>query len=329
MILVVGGTGELGTAVVRNLLTQGRDVAVMTRSAGSADRARRMGAVPVTGDLRDPTSLAGICNGVDAVVATANTIVPGRGERAVPGALKAGYEELARQAQCAGVRRLVFVSVPRTVIGQGAAEFDDKREVEEILLRHGTPTTVIRPSLFMQSWLPAVGSRLALAGAEHATLERGFWLARFVGATTHRSLDRFSVALVPGDGRARHSFVGVGEVAEAVAASIDLAGRHDELDVGGPEALSWREVASIHAEVLGKRAVMMRTPTSPLRLGSWLLRPLSPAAASLLAVQRVVARVSTGCSPDTTMSLLGRPPTSVREFLDARLADRSYDGVEL
>jgi uncharacterized protein YbjT (DUF2867 family) len=329
MILVAGGTGELGTAVVRNLLAQGRDVAVMTRSRASVERAEGIGGSTVAGDLSDPASLAGICDGVDAVVATANTIVPGRGERVRRGELTSGYAELARQAEMAGVRRIVFVSVPRSVFGHGAAEFEEKEEVEQILRGHRTPTTVIRPSLFMQSWLPAVGSRLALVGAEQPTLERGFWLARLVGTTMHRSLDRFGVALVPGDGEARHSFVDVGDVAEVVAASVERTGSRDELDVGGPEQLTWRQVAAIHAEVLGKRTLTLRTPTSALRLGSALLRPLSPPAANLLAVQRVVARVSTGCSPDPTLSLLGRTPTSVRDFLCARVADRpTYEGVE-
>jgi uncharacterized protein YbjT (DUF2867 family) len=329
VILVVGGTGELGTAVVRNLLIQGRDVAVLTRSPVSADRARRIGAVSVAGDLSDPASLAGVCDGVDAVVATANSIVPVRGERVRRGELTAGYAELARQAELADVRRLVFVSVPRSVFGHGAAEFDEKEDVEQIFQGHRTPTTVIRPSLFMQSWLPAVGSRLAVVGAEQPTVERGFWLARLVGATMHRSLDRFGVALVPGDGRTRHSFVDVGDVAEVVAASVDLTGPHDELDVGGPEELSWREVAAIHGEVLGKRPLTVRTPTSALRLGSGLLRRVSPPAANLLAAQRVMARVSTGCAPDTAASLLGRAPTSVREFLLARLAKRvAFEGVE-
>ncbi|HET6167338.1 MAG TPA: NmrA family NAD(P)-binding protein [Marmoricola sp.] len=329
MIVVAGGTGELGTAVVRRLLAQGRDVAVIARSPASADRAERIGASTLAGDLRDPDSLAGICDGVDAVVATANSIVPVRGERVRSGALTAGYAELARQAEMAGVRRLVFVSVPRSVFGHGAAEFDEKQEVEQILQRHRTPTTVIRPSLFMQSWLPAVGSRLAVVGAEHPTVERGFWLARLVGATMHRSLDRFGVALVPGAGMIRHSFVDVGDVAEVVAASVDLTGPHDELDVGGPEQLSWREIAAIHGEVLGKRTLTMRTPTSALRLGSALLRPVSPPAANLLAAQRVMARVSTGCSPDTAASLLGRAPTSVRDFLLARVAERAtFAGVE-
>jgi uncharacterized protein YbjT (DUF2867 family) len=328
VILVVGGTGELGSAVVRRLVERGRQVAVLVRPRTGPLPDVPHGVPLVRGDLSDPTSLAGVCEGVEAVVATANTIVPRGGERVGVDALTEGYAELARQAERSGVGRLVFVSVPRSVMGRGATEFDEKQHVEQVLLDSRTPTTVVRPSLFMQSWLPAVGSRLALEGAQGPTLDRGFWLTRVVGATTHRSLDRLGVALLPGRGTARHSFVDLEDVAGVVAAAVDLPGPDREIEVGGPEAITWREVAAAHAAVLGLTDRAVRTPTAPMAVAARVLRPFSPAAANLLAVQHLVARVSTPCSPETTTALLGRPPVSVPDFLAARLAARrASEGV--
>ena len=322
MILVVGGTGELGSAVVRILRARGKDVAVLVRPSTKVTSLALHGARLVTGDLADPASLGGVCDGVDAVIATANTIVPRRGEHVRTGALRAGYVELARQAHDSGVRRFVLVSVPTDVLGRGAPEFDEKREVEDALRRTGVPLTVLRPSLFMQSWLPAVGSRLALEGAEQPTLDRGFWLTRIVGATLHRSLDRFGFAVVPGDGSARHSFVDLGDVAEAVAATVDIPEVGHDLEIGGA-AMSWRDVAAAHAEVLGVPLKVLRVPTTPMRLAGRAFAPFSPAGANLLVVQDLVARVSTECSADTATGLIGRPPTTVHQFLTARLSARS------
>lgn len=322
MILVVGGTGELGSAVVRRLTERGRQVTVMVRPRTERRPGALHGAGLVRGDLSEPASLHGICDGVEAIVATANTIVPRRGERVGPDALTAGYAELARQADRSGVGRIIFVSVPKEVMGRGASEFDDKQHVEQVLLDARTPTTVVRPSLFMQSWLPAVGSRLALEGAERSTLDRGFWLTRLVGATLHRSVDRFGVALVPGRGSVRHSFVDLGDVAGVVAAAVDLPGDDLEIEVGGPEAITWQEVAAAHAAVLGLPVRVVRTPTAPMGVAARALRPLSPTAANLLATQHVLARVGTACSPETTAALLGRPPVSVPDFLASRLAAR-------
>lgn len=322
VILVVGGTGELGSAVVRILQARGQDVAVMVRPSTAVGPAGLYCARLVRGDLADPASLRGVCEGMDAVIATANSIVPRRGERVRAGALVAGYAELARQARLSGVRRFVFVSVPKSVMGHGAAEFDEKRRVEDALHRYGAPLTVVRPSLFMQSWLPAVGSRLALEGAERPTLDRGFWLTRLVGATMHRSLDRFGLAVVPGDGSTRHSFVDLDDVGEAVAATLDLAEGSHELEIGG-RAMSWRDVAAVHAHVLGLPLRVLRAPTGPMRLGGRAMRPFSPAGANLLIAQDLLARVNTTCPTDTATRLLGRPPTSVQQFLTEKLATRA------
>lgn len=323
MILVVGGTGELGSAVVRRLLERGDDVGVLVRPGSDVDTSALVGVRIVRGDLTDPDGLAGCCLGVDAIVATASSIVPRRGERVRAGALTAGYAELSRQADLGGVGRIVFVSVPRSLMGRGASEFAEKAAVEAVLQARRTPTTVVRPSLFMQSWLPAVGSRLALEGAVRPTLDRGFWLTRLVGATLHRTLDRWGVALVPGAGSTRHSFVDLDDVAGVVAAATARGGGHDEIDVGGPDALSWKDVARIHADVLGVPARTLRTPTAPMRLLAHAVRPFSPAGANLLAAQDVLARFGSVCSPDATAELLGRAPVSVTEFLTERLARRS------
>ena len=57
MILVVGGTGTLGTRLVRLLVDQGQDVRVLTRDpARAADLPDTVQAM--TGDLRDPAAIA-------------------------------------------------------------------------------------------------------------------------------------------------------------------------------------------------------------------------------------------------------------------------------
>src|SRR5215207_8959793 len=111
MILVVGATGQLGSLVVRTLREQGRPVRALVRSPDRAGPVSGIGAELVPGDLRDPTSLAAALDGVEAVVATANSIAPSHREDS-PGALAVGYTELISRAADAGVRRFVLASVP-------------------------------------------------------------------------------------------------------------------------------------------------------------------------------------------------------------------------
>ncbi len=316
MILVVGGTGQLGFAAVRALRDGGTDVTVLARPSTDTTVVEGTGARMIRGDLRAPDGFGAACAGVETIIATANSIVPRRGERADASALIAGYAALGRAARRAGVHRFLFVSVPTEFMGRGAAEFDEKARIEAALRADGPPLTVVRASLFMESWLPAVGSRLALRGSEQATLDRGFWLARLVGATMQRTLDRFGVALLPGDGRAGHAFVAVGDVAGVLAAA---AGTPDDLPaeilVGGPETLSWRDVAALHGAVLKRRVRPLRLPVAPLRWASALARRGSPVAANLLATQALLAGVQEHYPAADAQRFLGRPPISVEEFL--------------
>jgi uncharacterized protein len=53
-IFVTGAAGFIGTALVRVLLARGHEVYGLTPSAAAAHHVRRLGAVPVMGDLLDP-----------------------------------------------------------------------------------------------------------------------------------------------------------------------------------------------------------------------------------------------------------------------------------
>lgn len=321
MILVVGATGEVGSAVVRELRSRGVDVAGLVRPTTDATVVESTGALVRRGDLLDVDSLRAAVAGVDTIVATANAIVPRRGERPDFRAIWRGYEELGRLARDAGVGRLILLSVPRSVMGRGAVEFDVRDGVEERMRSDGPPLTIARASLFMESWLPAVGSRLPVRGGRQSTLDRGFWLARLAGATTQSTVDRFGIALLPGAGTARHSFIAVQDVAAALAAAAlapdDLP---DELHLGGPEPVSWSEVVAIYERVLDKRLRTVRQPTSVFGALSHLSRRVSEPAAHLLAVQRLVGISDTDYPPDDARRLLGREPVSVETFLRERLA---------
>jgi uncharacterized protein YbjT (DUF2867 family) len=319
-ILVVGATGQLGFAVVRRLRELDAEVTALVRPSTDPATVAATGTRIVPGDLRDPGSLGSACEGVDTVIATANTIVPRRGERADFDAIARGYEALGRAARAAGVARLLFVSVPREFIGRGALDFDAKGRVEDRLRAEGPPVTVVRSSPFMELWLPWLGSRLPLRGVQQATIKRGFWLARLADATG-QSLDRFGIALLPGQGTARHAFIAVDDVAAALVATA--TGRDEtaeELRLGGPEVLSWRDVAEVYGRVLRIRIRMIRQPTAPFRVLATAARAISPAASQNLTALDLLATIDTAYPPDDARRLLGREPTSVEAFLSQRHA---------
>ena len=67
-ILVTGGTGFVGTAILHELRTRGLDVRALVRSTRSAERVRTWGVEPAFGDVRDAASLLAAARGCSHVI---------------------------------------------------------------------------------------------------------------------------------------------------------------------------------------------------------------------------------------------------------------------
>ena len=57
-IFVTGGSGFLGSRMIRTLVNQGHEVSALARSASSGERVRTLGATPITGDLERSEQLS-------------------------------------------------------------------------------------------------------------------------------------------------------------------------------------------------------------------------------------------------------------------------------
>jgi len=68
LVLVVGGTGTLGSKVVDRLLARGKRVRALVRPTSQTKRLDAAGVELATGDLLEPESLRRALDGVDAVV---------------------------------------------------------------------------------------------------------------------------------------------------------------------------------------------------------------------------------------------------------------------
>jgi uncharacterized protein YbjT (DUF2867 family) len=65
VILILGATGAVGGACVRELLARGEPFRALVRSAEKAERLRQPGLEPAIGDLEDPASLDAALEGVE------------------------------------------------------------------------------------------------------------------------------------------------------------------------------------------------------------------------------------------------------------------------
>lgn len=123
-VLVTGGGGFLGGAVVRRLRARGWDVRSLTRSA--YPWLDELGVEQTLGDLADADAVTRAVTGMDAVVHTAAKAgVWGRYADYVATNVT-GTANVIAACRAAGVRRLVYTSTPSVVHGGGDLEGADE-----------------------------------------------------------------------------------------------------------------------------------------------------------------------------------------------------------
>src|ERR1017187_2135409 len=109
-VCVTGGTGFLGTALVRKLLAQGVPVRVLARPSGHADLLETQGVEVVRGGLGDPDCIARGVEGAEVVYHLAAKVdTPGRKADFLETNV-AGTERVLTACLQQGVGRVVYAS---------------------------------------------------------------------------------------------------------------------------------------------------------------------------------------------------------------------------
>jgi len=322
MILVVGASGQLGTAVVRRLASapSAEAVRAFVRPTSQAQHLRIPNVELAYGDLRNTTSLTRVCKGVDVVIATANTVAP-RGRYSFESVEGNGYRNLVAAAKQAGVKQMIFMSAPATPNDDAVPTLRYKRRIEKLIVDSGIPYTIFRGSLFMDDWFALMGSSIPLRGAEAATLERPFWFARAFMKGTGHLIENQGIALVAGSGKTRHAFIALDDVVEFIVKAVRKPDAMNKIsELGGPEILSCDDVAALFGRVLGKRVRTVHAPAAVFRLQQLLLNPFSPAAANLMGMNWAFATAGTAYDMSSVGPSFGVRLTSAEQFLRSKLA---------
>ena len=281
MILVVGATGMLGGAIVRRLLQGGDKVRALVRDDTGERALSEAGADTARGDLKDPASLATACDGISTLIATANSAGRG-GEDNVETVDLEGNRNLIEAASRAGVEHFVFLSAEGEDPESPVPFLRAKGIASARLRESGMTYTVLVPNLFMDVWIPLVVLAPVASGRP--------------------------VTLV-GEGSRRHYLVAVDDVAGfAVAAVHSDHARNRDLLIGGPEALSWRDVISTYERVHGVTAEVES------------IEPGQPVPGFPDAVSGLMAGMETYDSPEPISAAeaettFGVKLTSLEEFL--------------
>ena len=248
MILIAGGTGSLGTQVVRLLTARGLAVRILTRDPAHAAHLRNDLVELVKGDVLDP-------HAVELAAAGARTVISAIHGFSGSGAYNPrtvdwqGNRALIRAAQASGAEHFILVSIQGVVPDHPMELFRMKYQAEQDVHASSLAWSIIRPTAYMETWAKLLGEPLIKSGTT--------WIF--------------------GRGTNPISFVSVYDVAQFVElAVVDPAMRGVLVEVGGPENLSMRQFVQTFETVTGRRGTKRSVPLPLMRLMAVLMRALNP-----------------------------------------------------
>ncbi len=141
-VLIVGGSGYVGTHLARHLLEQGHQVTVASRR-GEGPLA---GVRYVMADAAKDEGLLEAAQGQEALIYLVG-IIRERGDQTFRQAHVEGVRHSLAAARAAGIRRFVHMSALGTARGTGSRYYETKAEGEELVQASGLDWTILRPSL--------------------------------------------------------------------------------------------------------------------------------------------------------------------------------------
>jgi uncharacterized protein YbjT (DUF2867 family) len=289
MILLVGGTGLLGSRIAERLARREAGVQALVRPQTDGSVLEALGIGIVRGDLRDRSSLGPAVTGVDTVISTANAIgriLAGDKSLAIRDVDEVGYEHLIGEAERAGVGRFVFLSFGGIVRDAGVPFTEAKLATERRLRQSSMRPVLVCPDMFQEVWFsPAV---------------QFDWSA---GKVT-----------IFGKGQTKAAYVAIDDVAEAVVRLAEAPDPAEVVPLGGPEAISREEAVQAFGHAAGRDISVRHVPRAMLRVGSVRMRRIRPAMASVMGMALASDRADTGLGPETFHEL-GIDPRPVSAYI--------------
>jgi uncharacterized protein YbjT (DUF2867 family) len=279
-VLVIGGTGALGTPVAARLREDGYRVRLLVRHP---DRAREHHPAfeRAVGHLDDPGSLRRALEGCAAVHVS---VRGGPTAEAYDRVEHRGTARVAELAAGVGVGRLTYLSHMLAAADAAAPDLRAKFRAEQAIAASGVPYTIFRPTYFMDTLPQQVrGSRAIVLGRQPHPFH-------LISATDFARM-----------------------VSRALT-TPETAGTI--LDVHGPEAVTIAEALRVYC---GHLAPGTRVRTLPLWFMRILDRTvLKGQLRGTLDLMRVLQRTGERGDPTRADHLLGAPTTTLTEWCRRR-----------
>ena len=275
MILVTGANGNIGSAVVPDLLDRGAPVRVLVRDTAKAQKAFGDRVEIIEGDLSDTASVHSALDGVEKVILNTPSLD--------------GYIDLQRPlidaAAQAGIAHLVRISVMGADLTSPISYARGHAALDAHLASTDLPWTVLAPSGYFQNLLSSAES--IRQGAIYGSAGDGA-----VGFIDTRDIAEVAAAILTGGGHVGQTHV-----------------------LTGGRAITYSEIAAAFQSELGHDVAYVDVPPEAFgeNLRGFGL-PDSQVTDILALFEVFKAGYATTVTPDVAQ-LLGRQPRTITDFV--------------
>ncbi len=238
-ILLAGATGYLGSHIAKRLIQNACDIRVITRSPGKlAERGIEV-EDSVQAEVTRPETLKGCCSGIDTIISTLGITRQKDGLTYLDVDYQANLN-LLNVARESGVRKFIYVSVLNGGNLRHLKICDAKEKFVEQLEKSELEYCVVRPNGFFSD------------------------MSEFFAMAQKGNIYIF------GSGEQKTNPIHGEDLAAVCVDAIECL--EQEIKVGGPETLTYNEIAKIAFEVAGKEPKITLIPDWMRTVILWMIR---------------------------------------------------------
>jgi len=289
MILITGGTGFVGSHLIRRLRKVDILVRAVVRNPGRAQELKDLGVDVVPGDVSDRSSLEKAVIGCDRVVHLVGIIQETAGATFQSVHID-GTRNILNAAKKAGVSHFFFQSALGTRPGAKSTYHRTKWDAEELVRAGPIPFTILRPSLIY-----GPGDQFTIRLSEMVRLA--------------------PILPIIGSGTSKIQPIYIDDVITCIEKAVTSDSFLNEMyEIGGPEQLTYEEVTIAIAQILGVRRPKLHMPLFFMQTAAKVLEAVLPEP-PLTTDQLIMLQEDNVCSMRDIRDAFGVDPIRFEEGL--------------
>ena len=289
MILVTGGTGFVGSHLIKRLRREGVSVRAVVRTPSKAQALKDLGVEVVPGDISDAASLVAAASGVERIIHLVGIIQEASGAT-FQGVHVEGTRNLLDAAKKARARHFVYQSAIGSRPNAKSEYHRTKWEAEELVRASGIASTILRPSLIY-----GPGDLFTVRLSEMIRLS--------------------PVLPIIGSGRSKVQPIFIDDVTSCLVRILSDDSHFNEIyNIGGPEQLTYEEVTKAIAAAMGVRRPALHLPLLFMRGMARVAETVLPRP-PVTTDQLIMLQEDNVCGMKDIRELLGRDPITFADGL--------------